>query len=332
MTIRPAFSRQLLSVALALASLGAGMSAAPALAAPPAQLKTQVPGFYRYAVGDFEVTALYDGYVDLDSKLLKGMRAQQIQSLMARMFMQDSKGVQTAVNAYLVHTGERLILVDAGSASCFGPTLGRVLENVRAAGYAPEAVDTVLLTHMHPDHMCGLLGADGKPAFTRATVWAAQEDADFWLSEKIAAAAPEGNQPFFRMAREAVAPYQAAGTFRTFKAGEAIVAGVSVLPTHGHTPGHSSYLLTSGTQKLLVWGDIVHNHAVQFMHPEVSLEFDTDQKKAIATRKALFAQAAKAGWGIAGAHLPFPGLGRIRKDAQGYAWVPVEFGPIRSDR
>lgn len=300
--------------------------------AAPAQVKTQVPGYYRHAIGSYEVTALYDGYVDLDTKLLKGMRAEQVQSLLARMFLQSSKGVQTAVNAYLVNTGDKLVLVDAGSASCFGPSLGQVQDNLRAAGYKPEDVDTVLLTHLHPDHLCGVLDKAGKPAFPNATVWAAQEDVDFWLNEKVAAAAPEGNKPFFQMAMAAAKPYQDAGRLRSFKAGDTLIPGVSVVSTHGHTPGHSSYLFTSGGQNLLVWGDIVHSHAVQFMHPEVSLEFDVDQKAAIATRKALFERAARAGWAIAGAHLPFPGLGHMRKDAKGYAWVPVEFGPLRGDR
>lgn len=316
--------RSLLAAGLALATLSLH-------AAPPAQ-KTQVPGYYRYASGDFEVTALYDGFVDLGTPLLKGLRADQIQSLLARMFIENSKGVQTAVNAYLVHTGSHLVLVDAGSASCFGPTLGQVQENIRAAGYKPEDVDTVLLTHLHPDHLCGVLDKAGQPAFPNATLWAAQEDVDFWLNEKVAAAAPEGNKPFFQMAMNAAKPYQATGKFRSFKAGDALLPGVSVVSTHGHTPGHSSYLFSSGRQNLLVWGDIVHSHAVQFRHPEVSLEFDVDQKQAIATRKALFERATKAGWAIAGAHLPFPGLGHIRKESKGYAWVPVEFSPLRSDR
>lgn len=331
-------ARAIGGIALGLALLaGAPLSGLPlpgaaAFAAPPAQAKTQVPGFYRQALGGFEVTALYDGYVDLHVSLLKGMGAEKIQSLLARMFLEHTDGVQTAVNAYLVHTGERLILVDAGAAACFGPTLGQIVANIRAAGYAPEAVDTVLLTHLHPDHLCGLLGADGAVAFPNATVWAAQEDADFWLSEAVAEAAPEGNRPFFTMARGAVAPYQAAGRFRTFSVGDALLPGVTAQPTHGHTPGHTSYLFESGERKLLVWGDIVHSHSVQFRHPEVSLEFDTDPEAAIAARRAVFARATEEGWSIAGAHLPFPGLGRIRAETEGYAWVPVEFGPLRDDR
>lgn len=316
--------RSLLAAGLALASLGLH-------AAPPAQT-TQVPGYYRHATGDFEVTALYDGYVDLGTPLLKGLRAGQIQSLLARMFIESSKGVQTAVNAYLIHTGSHLVLVDAGSANCFGPALGQVQENIRAAGYKLEDVDSVLLTHLHPDHLCGVLDKTGQPAFPNATLWAAQEDVDFWLDEKVAAAAPEANKPFFQMAMNAARPYQAAGKFRSFKAGDTLLPGVAVVSSPGHTPGHSAYLFTSGKQQLLVWGDIVHSHAVQFQHPEVSLEFDVDQKQAIATRKARFAQATRAGWAIAGAHLPFPGIGHIRKEGKAYAWVPVEFGPIRTDR
>lgn len=335
---RGTLARAAASIALGVALFAAAplsgvpLGGASALAAPPAQIKTQVPGYYRLGLGSFEVTALYDGFVDLHVGLLKGMGVEQIQSLLARMFLEHTDGVQTAVNAYLVHTGERLILVDAGSAACFGPTLGQVVANIRAAGYAPEAVDTVLLTHLHPDHVCGLLSADGSVAFPNATVWAAQEDVDYWLSEAVAEAAPEGNRPFFTMARQAVEPYQAAGRFRSFGRNDALLPGVTVVPTPGHTPGHTSYLFDSGGQKLLVWGDVVHSHSVQFRHPEVALEFDTDQDAAISTRRAVFARAVEEGWRIAGAHLPFPGLGRMRAEAEGFAWVPAEFGPIRDSR
>lgn len=314
-----------------LAAAALFILAGTALAAPP-PLKSQVPGYYRQAVGGFVVTALYDGFVDLHTELLKGMDQARIQALIARMFLDHSQGVQTAVNAYLVHTGEHLVLVDAGAAACFGPTLGQVTANLRAAGYAPEDVDTVLLTHLHPDHLCGLADADGKRVFPNATVWAAREDADFWLSEKAAAAAPEGMRPFFQMAMKATAPYRDAQRLKLFDGEAELQPGLKVVPTHGHTPGHTSYLLNSGASNLLIWGDIVHSHSVQFSHPEVSLEFDVDPPAAIATRQRLLDRVAAAGWAVAGAHLPFPGLGHVRKEAEGYAWVPVEFGPIRADR
>ncbi|AXK39050.1 MBL fold metallo-hydrolase [Crenobacter cavernae] len=319
---------------------GAALACAMALAlapsivhaVPPVQQTTQVPGFYRMALGDFQVTALYDGYVDLDTKLLKNVGAKDVQGLLARMFIDNSKGVQTAVNGYLVHTGKNLVLVDAGSARCFGPTMGGLLANVRAAGYSPEDVDTVLLTHLHPDHACGLASADGKAAFANAEVRVAKADADFWLDEAVAAKAPKDKQPFFKMARDAVAPYVAAGRLKPYAPGEAPLPGVSVVAAGGHTPGHSGYLFASRGQRLLVWGDLVHSHAAQFARPEIAFEFDVDAKQAIASRKRLFADAAKDKLWVAGAHLPFPGLGHVRAEGKAYAWVPAEYGPLRADR
>lgn len=110
------------------------------------------------------------------------------------------------------------------------------------------------------------------------------------------------------------------------------MAGLSAVPAHGHTPGHRGYLFKSGNQSLLLWGDIVHSHAVQFRRPEVALEFDVDSTLAVHTRKKLFADAARGKLWVAGAHLPFPGIGRVRVESKGYAWVPVEYGPLRTDR
>ena len=320
-------------LALAVALPAAAVTAPAAQAAPPVQQKAQVPGFYRMALGDFEITALYDGYIDLDNhKILSGASAEDIQSLLARMFLAGTPSVQTAVNAYLVHTGSNLVLVDAGTAKAFGPTLGYIVDNIRAAGYDPAQVDTVLLTHLHPDHANGLLTADGKAAFPNAEVRVDKADADFWLSEEVAAKAPADAQPFFTMARGAVAPYAAAGKLKPYMLGDALLPGVTSIAARGHTPGHSGYLFSSKDQNILVWGDIVHSHAVQFARPEVAIEFDTDKEQAVATRKALFADAAARKLWVAGAHLPFPGIGHVRAEPNGYAWVPAEYGPIRTDR
>ncbi|MDR2239926.1 MAG: MBL fold metallo-hydrolase [Zoogloeaceae bacterium] len=313
--------------ALALAcAFGLGGSLLPAAqAAPPAQ-KNQAPGYYRMALGDLEITALYDGYVTLDQKTLKGMAAKDIQALLARMFISTTKGMQTAVNAYLVNTGANLVLIDTGAAQCFGPTLGGILNNLRAAGYKAEDVDAVLLTHLHADHACRLVD-NGKAVFPNATVWAAKDETAFWLSEEVAAKAPQDKQAAFKMSRDSVAPYAAAGKLKTFVAGDTPIPGVTIAPSPGHTPGHSGYLFASQGQSLLIWGDIVHNYAVQFPHPEVAFSFDVDEKQAVATRKRILVDAAKNKLWIAGAHLPFPGLGHVRTEKHGYAWVPVEYGP-----
>lgn len=318
-----------------LFAVAVATAATSALAATPNgqpgvadQHKPQVPGYYRMSLGDFEVTALYDGFINLDSGLLKGMSDEDIQTLLARMFISSTDGIQTAVNGYLVNTGSQLILVDTGAAACFGPTLGHIEHNLDAAGYAPEDVDTVLLTHLHPDHSCGLADADGNAAFPNAEVLVPQAEAGFWLNKEVAAKAPKDSQPFFTMSQASVAPYQADNRFRTFQIGENIGPGVEVVSTPGHTPGHVSYLFSSGDESLLVWGDIVHNYAVQFPHPEVSIEFDVDSAQAIVTRKKILADAALDKLWVGGAHLPFPGLGLVRAENPGYAWVPVEYGPI----
>lgn len=323
--------KKTIAACLALAFAGIATTALPlsALAAPSQQQQqTQVPGYYRYAVGDFTVTAVYDGFVNISPTLLKGIEAKDAEALFQRMFQVTGKdGVQTAVNAFLVDNGKDLVLIDSGAASCFGPTTGNMLNNIRAAGYAPEAVKTVLLTHMHPDHICGLV-AEGKAVFPNATVMASQGESDFWLSAQAMAAAPEAHRASFKTAQDAIAPYAAKNAFRTFNNGDTILPGIDAVPTPGHTPGHTSLMLHSGQDKMLIWGDIVHSHSVQFARPEVAIEYDSDSQKAVETRKAVFAEAAKGKWLIGGAHLPFPGIGHVRQEDKGYAWVPVEYAPL----
>lgn len=301
-------------------------------AASPAQIETQVPGYYRMKLGDLEVTALYDGYVMLEKSVLKGVTEKDIQTLLARMFIDSTKGMQTAVNAYLINTGTNLVLVDTGAAKCFGPTMGVIGDNLRAAGYEVEQVDTVLLTHLHGDHACGLTAADGSKAFPNAKVYAAKADADFWLSEAVAAKMPKEAQQFFQMSRDAVAPYVASDSFVAYEAiDKSLLPNLSVIPLVGHTPGHTGYLFSSKGENLLVWGDIVHNYAVQLPRPEVAFEFDVDSKQAVATRKKILAKAADDKLWVAGAHLPFPGLGHVRSEGKGkgFSWVPVEYAPVR---
>ncbi|MDR3221148.1 MAG: MBL fold metallo-hydrolase [Candidatus Accumulibacter sp.] len=303
--------------------------AASSSAAPPAPAGTQVPGFFRTVVGNLEVvgslevTALYDGQTEVPQRLLHGLDARAVQTLLREAFVSADRPMQTAVNAYIVHTGQNLVLVDTGAAACFGPALGNVRRNLEAAGYRPEDIDTVLLTHLHADHACGLTDKAGTAVFPNATVWASRNEAAFWLNEETAAQAPDGKRQAFDLARAAVAPYVASGRFKTYAAGDVLLPGLVVEPSPGHTPGHTGYLFAS---HLLVWGDIVHSHAVQFAHPEVSIEFDSDRKKAIATRKQVFADAARRRLLVAGAHLPFPGIGHVRAGKGGYRWVPVEFG------
>ena len=187
----------------------------------------------------------------------------------------------------------------------------------------------MLLTHLHADHVAGLLGADGKPQFPNAEVRVDQAESDFWLSEANAAKAPKDFQSFFKIARDSAAPYQAAGKWKPFSGAAELAPGIKAVPAIGHTPGHTAYQIESKGERLLILGDAVHSHAVQFARPEVAIEFDSDKKQAVATRKKLFAWAAKEKLLVSGMHLPFPGLGHIRSEGKAFAWVPVEYSPLR---
>jgi glyoxylase-like metal-dependent hydrolase (beta-lactamase superfamily II) len=310
-----------LGLAVALAS---GIS----MAAAPAQVGTQAPGYFRLAVGDYEVTALFDGYNDLSPKLLKGLTQSQIRALLARRSI-ETPGVQTAFNAFLINTGKQLILVDTGAGQCIGITAGMLSDNMKAAGYQPDQVDTILLTHLHLDHVCGLVDGQQKPIFANATVYAAKAEADYWLDPQAIAKAPEGAKPYFKIAQDSTAPYVAAGRFKTFDAGQSPVPGVEATLEAGHTPGSTTYRFTSNGQSILFMGDLVHNLAVQFLHPEVSIGFDVNSQQAIKSRNQVFTDAAVSKTWVTAAHLPFPGIGHIAAEGKHFQWVPVEYGPYK---
>lgn len=310
------------SLAVSLALVAAFASGTVAHAAAP-QVKTQAPGYYRMMLGDFEITALSDGTVDLPvDKLLTQAKPGQIAKALEKAYLKAP--LETSVNAYLVNTGARLVLIDTGAAGLFGPTLGKLLANLKAAGYTPEQVDEVYLTHLHPDHVGGLL-SDGKMAFPNATVRMDKHDADFWLSADNLAKAPAEAKGFFQGAQASVKPYMDAGRIKTFEGETELVPGIRTVATPGHTPGHSFYAIESKGQKLVVWGDLMHVAAVQFPDPSVTISFDNDAKAAAPQRKKAFADAAKNGYWVAIAHVAFPGIGQLRADGKGYRWVPVNY-------
>jgi len=314
------------SVAVVLV-LGAGLAAVqPARAAAPL-IKTQAPGYYRFMLGDFEITALSDGTVDLPvDKLLHGMAPAQLQQTLAKSYLKVP--LETSVNAYLVNTGTKLILIDTGAGKLFGPTLGFLVANLEASGYRPDQVDEIYITHMHPDHVGGLIAGD-KPAFPNAILRADQKDADYWLSAANLAQAPADSKGFFQGAVASVNPYVAAGRFKPFSGSGELSPGISALATPGHTPGHTSYVVESQGRKLIVLGDLIHVGAVQFGKPTITIGFDSDAKSALAERLQVFNEAAKDGDLVAGAHLAFPGVGHVRNLPQGYAWIPVNYSIIR---
>ena len=291
-------------------------------------VKTQAPGYYRMMLGQFEITALVDGFIDLDTQLMNNVSETRIKSLLDLNFSSSPK-MKTAVNVYLINTGSKLILVDAGAGRMFGPMLGNVMRNIKAARYDPAQVDAVLITHMHGDHVGGLLDAENRPAFSKAFVYVSKAESDFWLSAAEAAKAPAEMNELFDMARDAADPYIALGRWKTFENGDLPISGIKAVPIPGHTAGHCAFEVRSGSDVFLIIGDLVHSMAIQFALPEAAISFDQDQKQAISVRQDLFRRAADSRVLIGGMHIPFPGIGHIRFEGEkGYAWVPIEFSPI----
>ena len=308
------------SLLLLLAPVSLPFAAAP-------QLKTSAPGYYRMMLGDFEVTALSDGTVDLTmADLLTNITAARIRSALAKQYLKDP--VEASVNAYLINTGSKLVLIDAGAGTFFGPTVGKLMANLKASGYQPEQIDEIYITHMHADHVGGLV-AGNQIAFPNAIVRADQREADLWLSKAQMEAAPKDAKQVFEGAMASINPYVTAGKFKPFNGNTDLTPGIRAMATYGHTPGHTVYLVESKGQRLVLWGDLMHVAAVQFPEPSVTIKFDTDSKAAAAQRKAQYADAAKRGHWVAAAHLPFPGIGHLRADGKGYDFIPANYTALR---
>ena len=302
------------------------IAAGSAHAAAP-MVKTPNPGYYRMMLGEFEITALSDGTVNLPVRdLLTHTAPSATDQALAKAYLKNP--LETSVNGYLINTGDKLVLVDTGAAGLFGPTLGNLVTNLKAAGYQPEQVDEIYITHMHADHVGGLMSGD-KLAFPNATVRADKQDADYWLSQANLDKAATDDKGFFQGAMASLNPYVKAGKFKAFVGNTDLMPGIKAIVTHGHTPGHSIYAIESKGQKLMLWGDLIHVAAVQFSNPSVTIKFDSDSKTAEAQRKKAFADAAKGGYLAAASHLSFPGIGHIVAAGKGYTWLPVNYSALK---
>lgn len=311
----------LLATALLLAS-----TVVPTFAAAP-MAKTNAPGFFRMMLGDFEVTAISDGTVDLPvDTLLTHTTPAKVDAVLAKSFLKSP--LQTSDNTFLINTGDKLILIDTGAGSLFGPTLGKFLANLKASGYQPEQIDEIYITHMHPDHVGGL-SEGGKPVFTNAIVRADKREADYWLSQAKLDKAPNAKKGFFQGAMSSLSPYVSAGKFKPFEGNSELTPGIKSSAEEGHTPGHNTYVVESQNQRLVLIGDLIHVAAIQFDNPSITISFDSEPESAEKSRKAEFANAAKSGDLLGGAHLQFPGLGHIKSQGKGYQWIPVNYTQLR---
>ena len=263
-------------------------------------------------IGDIEVTPISDGILQTSLDVVLKLDRAEKESLSGKKI---GDPVHMSVNAFLLKMKGKYALVDAGSGNTMGPTLGRVPESLRAAGVTPEQIGTIFLTHLHPDHSNGLVDDAGQAVFPNAEVILHEQEARFWLDRDETSATDERIRRNIAKARVTTAPYRA--RMRTVSDGEA-VPGVSAVLQAGHTPGHTGWLLQSGNESLLIWGDLVHLASIQIPRPDTGLIYDVDPQMAGATRLRMFDRIATDRIRVAGAHLDFPGFGFVTRAGAGY--------------
>jgi len=214
-----------------------------------------------------------------------------------------------------------MAIVDTGSGNYLQPTAGFVQRNLAAAGIDPKSIDTVLLTHMHPDHSAGLTDmSNGQLFFPNAELVMHENEPAHWFDDRAMTKVDERSKKLYFLAgREQVAPYK--NRTRLFRQGE-LFPGVTAVPSLGHTPGHTAYLIASGNDQLMIWGDTVHVPEVQAAFPEAGMAFDTDLAAAAASRKRMFDRVCADGILIAGMHLHFPAFSRLARRGDAYALCP----------
>ena len=283
-----------------------------------AQPAAQIPGVYHRKIGDIVVTAISDGYLDGTLDVMRNVDLDKARQILTEAFRPARR---TSVNTFLIHSRGRTAIVDTGSGNYLQPTAGFVQRNLAGAGIDPKSIDTVLLTHMHPDHSAGLTDmSNGQLLFPNAELVVHENEPAYWFDDgEMSKADERARQLYFLAGREQVEPYRK--RMRLFREGE-VFPGVTAVPSLGHTPGHTAYLIASGNDQLMIWGDTVHVPEVQTALPEAGIAFDTDLAAAAASRKRMFDRVSADGILIAGMHLHFPAFSRLARRGDAYALYP----------
>ena len=278
----------------------------------------QIPGIYRRKIGDIALTAISDGYVDRPYDMMRDISALAAEKILRDSFRPTPPRI--SVNCFVVHSAGRVALIDTGCGVSMGDTVGLLPQHLKAADVSIETIDTVILTHMHPDHSNGLTSPSGERNFPDAELVISETDVKHWHDDAaMNVASARHRERFFLAAREQIKPYH---NRRRDAKGE-VFPGVTAMPLPGHTPGHTGYMITSGGKDLMIWGDIVHIPDIQARQPEVTVEPDSDPTAAIATRRRILEMTAREKLPIVGMHTHFPGFVYVVGTAQqGYQLVP----------
>jgi glyoxylase-like metal-dependent hydrolase (beta-lactamase superfamily II) len=325
-------TRRSLFAGAAAAALGAVPLGSSARAAAPAAGK-QAPGFYRYTVGTFEITVVTDGAnrFPLPDDFVSNMKKDEVQSALAAAHM-SSDVFFNPYNPIVVNTGAKLILIDTGIGEAgYQQTkgaAGQFLTNLAAAGLDANAIDTVIISHYHGDHVNGLLRADNSLTFANAEILVPAEEHKFWMDDGEMSRAPKCRMEGLFKNNRRVFSGEVRKRLRTYEWDKEVVPGITSVGTPGHSWGHTSHVVASGSSKVFVQADVTHVPYLFARHPGWHAFYDQDGAKAETTRRKVYDMLAAERMLVQGFHYPFPSLGHVEKDGTGYRVVPAAWNPV----
>jgi glyoxylase-like metal-dependent hydrolase (beta-lactamase superfamily II) len=307
-------------------SAAAALGGTAAFAATP-KATTQGPGVYRTKLGDYQLTAIYDGtwFVKIDDAFVRNASGAAVNKALEAAFLPPDI-LPVSFTVLLVNTGSKLVMIDAGTGGQVADTAGFLSANLAAAGIAPAAIDTIVISHFHPDHIDGLKTKDGGKVFPNAEILVPEPEWTFWMDDAAMNQAPDRIKIDFRNARRIFADI--AQEVRRFKPGAEVAPGVTSIPAFGHTPGHTAFIVASARQSLLVMSDAVRNPYLFARHPDWQPLFDMDGPLAVTTRKRMLDMAATERTLVEAYHFPFPACGHIARNGKGYEFVSGMWQPL----
>ena len=311
--------RLLLKTGGALA--GAGLLMPGITFAAAKQQTSQVAGFYRFKLGDFEITILSDGAYSLPTDLIaQNQPRDKVRAYLKENFL-DTEQRLSHVNIPLINTGKELVLVDVGGGTNFLSGAGQLVNNMKASGYSPEDVDKIIITHGHPDHIWGLIDDFDESVYTNAKFYISEKEWDFWATKKAKEMLPENFQSFAAGASRRLPMIEEKA--KRIKPGAEIVSGISTIDTPGHTPGHMSVHIKSGSEALIVSADTLTHPFISFEHPDWHPGTDLEAGQAEKSRRKILDMGASDRSLVLSYHISFPGLGNIARNGKAYRWVPA---------
>ncbi len=317
----PRISRRAALLGAAGATAALTVSAAPAVQAASPMLGTAKPTVYRFKLGEFEVTTIHDGAIQLGGPhpiFGQDQEAAAVQALVADNFLPTEQMV-IGFSPVVVNTGSELVLFDTGNGAGRRPNAGHLRALLATAGYSPEQIDVIVVTHFHPDHIGGLM-EDGSPAFPNARYVTGQVEYDFWSPVEKASGPTER---VGKLVQSNVVPMAPKMSF--LGDGQDVVSGITAVASFGHTPGHMAFHLESASKRLMVTGDVANHYVVSLQKPDWHVRFDMDKAGAAAARRKLFGMIAADKIPFTGYHMPFPNVGYVEPMGDGFRYVPASY-------